>query len=86
MLLTLVDAIFLCAFYGLISAAFAPFVHPRILVGIILENEGGGSAKAAPLARKMIDKYLLDLYPDGYMGEKEPVQMKFGLGGTVMVQ
>lgn len=66
--------------------AFAPFVHPRILVGIILENEGGGSAKAAPLARKMIDKYLLDLYPDGYMGEKEPVQMKFGLGGTVMVQ
>lgn len=26
MLLTLVDAIFLCAFYGLISAAFAPFV------------------------------------------------------------
>lgn len=66
--------------------AFAPFVHPRILVGIILENEGGGSAKAAPLARKMIDKYLLELYPDGYMGEPEPVKVKFGMGGTVMVQ
>lgn len=66
--------------------AFAPFVHPRILVGIILENEGGGSAKAAPLARKMIDKYLLELYPGGYMGESEPVRVKFGMGGTVMVQ
>ncbi len=66
--------------------AFAPFVHPRILVGIILENEGGGSAKAAPLARKMIDKYLLELAPGGYMGESEPVLMKFGLGGSVQVQ
>lgn len=66
--------------------AYAPFVHPRILVGIILENEGGGSAKAAPLARKIIDKYLLDLYPGGYMGESMPVRMKLGLGGTVNVQ
>ncbi len=66
--------------------AFAPFRHPRILVGIILENEGGGSAKAAPLARRMIDKYLLELYPDGYMGETQPVEQKFGLGGTVLVQ
>ncbi|MBO6257981.1 MAG: penicillin-binding protein 2 [Succinivibrio sp.] len=66
--------------------AFAPYVHPRILVGIILENEGGGSTKAAPIARKIIDKYLLDLYPGGYMGEKEPHQIKFGMGGTVMVQ
>lgn len=66
--------------------AFAPFVHPRILVGIILENEGGGSAKAAPLARRMIDKYLLELNPGGYLGEKEPKLHKFGLGGSVMVQ
>lgn len=66
--------------------AYAPFLHPRILVGIILENEGGGSAKAAPLARALIDKYLLDLYPGGYMGEKTPVMTKFGIGGTVAVQ
>ena len=66
--------------------AFAPYVHPRILVGVILENEGGGSTKAAPIARKIIDKYLLDLYPGGYMGESEPRQVKFGMGGTVMVQ
>lgn len=66
--------------------AFAPYKHPRILVALILENEGGGSAKAAPIARKMIDKYLVELYPNGYMGESTGVTEKFGLGGTVTVQ
>ncbi len=66
--------------------AFAPYKHPRILVALILENEGGGSAKAAPIARKLIDKYLLELYPGGYMGESTGVTQKFGLGGTVVVQ
>ena len=66
--------------------AYAPFKKPRILVGVILENEGGGSKKAAPVVRKIIDKYLVDLYPGGYMGEAVPVQEKFGMGGTVMVQ
>ena len=65
--------------------AFAPFKKPRILVAVILENEGGGSTKAAPVARAMIDKYLLDLYPNGYMGD-EPEVVKFGMGGTVVLQ
>lgn len=66
--------------------AFAPYKYPRILVAVILENEGGGSAKAAPIARKLMDKYLLELYPGGYLGESSPVVEKFGLGGTVSVQ
>lgn len=66
--------------------AFAPFVHPRILCGVILENEGGGSAKGAPIIRKMLDKYLLELYPGGYMGERVGVMKRFGIGGTVLVQ
>ncbi len=66
--------------------SFAPFLKPRILVVAILENAGGGSRFAAPLVRKIIDHYLLDLYPNGYMGEKEPRYEKFGLGGTVGVQ
>ena len=66
--------------------AYAPFFKPRILVAVILENEGGGSTKAAPIARKMIDKYLLDLYPNGYMGEANPKLVKFGMGGTVVLQ
>ncbi|MCR5537209.1 MAG: penicillin-binding protein 2 [Succinivibrio sp.] len=66
--------------------AYAPFFKPRILVAIILENEGGGSSKAAPVARKLMDKYLVDLYPGGYMGETIPQQAKLGMGGTVMMQ
>lgn len=62
--------------------AFAPFHRPRILVSIILENQGGGSSVAAPIVRKLMDRYF-ELYPDGYEGEKNPVQVKFGLGGTV---
>lgn len=64
--------------------AFAPFEKPRVLAAIILENEGGGSAKGAPIIRKLLDKYF-ELYP-GYMGESEGRLEKFGLGGTVLVQ
>ncbi|MDY6322336.1 MAG: penicillin-binding protein 2 [Succinivibrio sp.] len=66
--------------------AYAPFLKPRILVGIILENAGGGSRMAAPIARALMDKYLLECDPGGYMGESEPRYVKFGMGGTVGVQ
>ncbi len=65
--------------------AFAPYYRPRILVGIILENEGGGSSVAAPVVRKIMDRYF-ELYPSGYMGEKVPQTIKFGMGGTVEVK
>ena len=66
--------------------AYAPFKKPRILVAVILENEGGGSTKAAPIARSMIDKYLIDLYPNCYMGYPDRKVVKFGMGGTVLLQ
>lgn len=65
--------------------AFAPYHRPRILVGIILENEGGGSSRAAPLVRKLMDRYF-ELYPSGYMGEKQGQTFKFGLAGTVEIK
>lgn len=40
--------------------AFAPYESPKALVGVILENAGGGSKFAAPIARQMLDAYLLD--------------------------
>ncbi|MGN1356185.1 MAG: penicillin-binding protein 2 [Succinivibrionaceae bacterium] len=40
--------------------SFAPYPTPKALVGIILENAGGGSRFAAPLARELLDAYLLD--------------------------
>lgn len=66
--------------------AFAPYYKPRILCAVILENEGGGSAKGAPIIRKLMDKYLLELYPNGYMGEAVGKSIKFGMGGTVEVK
>jgi len=40
--------------------AFAPFEAPTIVVAIVVENApGGGSAFAAPIARRILDTYLL---------------------------
>lgn len=38
--------------------AFAPVETPRIAIAIIVENGGGGSKTAAPIARKMLDHFM----------------------------
>ena len=40
--------------------AFAPAENPRIAVAVLVENSGFGSSNAAPVARKVLDAYLLD--------------------------
>jgi penicillin-binding protein 2 len=40
--------------------AFAPADAPRIAVAVLVENAGFGSMSAAPVARKVMDAYLLD--------------------------
>ena len=37
---------------------FAPFEAPTIVIVVAVENAGGGSANAAPIARKMMDLYF----------------------------
>jgi penicillin-binding protein 2 len=40
--------------------AFAPFDAPKIAVAVVVENApGGGSAFSAPIARRILDRYLL---------------------------
>jgi penicillin-binding protein 2 len=39
--------------------AFAPVENPRIAVAVLVENGGFGAAAAAPIARKVMDAYLL---------------------------
>ena len=39
--------------------AFAPVEAPRIAVAVIVENGGHGGSVAAPIARKVLDQYML---------------------------
>ena len=39
--------------------AFAPLESPEIAVAVLLENGGGGSQMAAPVARAVVDAWLL---------------------------
>lgn len=40
--------------------AFAPIKKPRIAVSVIVENGGSGGQVAAPIAKKVIDHYILN--------------------------
>ena len=40
--------------------AYAPLAAPRVVLAVIVENSGSGSAHAAPLARRLFDRYLGD--------------------------
>ena len=39
--------------------AYAPFENPRIALVVLVENGGSGSKGAAPLARRLLDQYLV---------------------------
>jgi penicillin-binding protein 2 len=43
--------------------AFAPADHPRIALAVLVENGGFGAQSAAPIARMVIDYYLLGKQP-----------------------
>jgi penicillin-binding protein 2 len=46
--------------------AFAPADDPKIVVAVMVENGGHGGATAAPVARKVIDYWLLGKLPTVY--------------------
>lgn len=43
--------------------AFAPVEDPQIAVAVVVENGGGGSSVAGPVARALVDAWLLDELP-----------------------
>ncbi|MCG8489504.1 MAG: penicillin-binding protein 2 [Chromatiales bacterium] len=40
--------------------AFAPVESPKIAIAVVVENGGHGGSVAAPIARKVMDRYLVD--------------------------
>jgi penicillin-binding protein 2 len=43
--------------------SFAPVEKPRIALAVLVENGGHGGTTAAPIARKVLDYYLLGKVP-----------------------
>jgi len=43
--------------------AFGPAQNPRIALAVIVENAGWGTGAAAPIARRVLDYWLLGVYP-----------------------
>jgi penicillin-binding protein 2 len=43
--------------------AYAPADNPQIALAVLVENGGHGAATAAPLARQVLDFYLLGKRP-----------------------
>ncbi|QSX34600.1 penicillin-binding protein 2 [Shewanella avicenniae] len=39
--------------------AYAPFENPKIVLAVVLENAGWGGANAGPVAREMLDDFML---------------------------
>lgn len=44
--------------------AYAPAEDPRIALAVLVENGGSGGATAAPIARKILDYFLLGIEPE----------------------
>ena len=60
--------------------AFAPVEDPRIAVAVLVENGRSGSGTAAPIARTVMDAYLLRQFPPppGTEGAPAPVATEGG--------
>ena len=50
---------------------FAPLDDPKIAIAVVVEHGGSGSRNAAPIARQLLDYYLLErlgMFPDEQTG------------------
>jgi len=52
--------------------AFAPAEDPRIAIAVLVENGRSGSGTAAPIARKIMDAYLLRKFPESAAANAAP--------------
>jgi penicillin-binding protein 2 len=58
--------------------AFAPADKPRIALAVLVENGGFGAQAAAPIARQVLDYYLLGKVPKGPAGEDTDAEEEAG--------
>lgn len=58
--------------------AFAPLENPKIALAVIVENGGFGARAAAPIARTVLDYYLLGKLPDAPKKPAPEIDVKKG--------
>ena len=61
--------------------AYAPADKPRIALAVLVENGGFGAQAAAPIARKVIDYYLLGEHRAGQPAGPRPRSATSDEGG-----
>ncbi len=61
---------------------FAPANDPKIALAVIVENAGWGASAAAPIARRVLDYWLMDQYPS----EADMAAVKLGKAGAPIGQ
>lgn len=54
--------------------AFAPVDKPKIALAVLVENGGFGAQSAAPIARMVLDYYLLGKLPKGPATDTDTVE------------
>jgi penicillin-binding protein 2 len=62
--------------------AFAPAEAPQIAVAVLVENGGFGASAAAPIARQIMDAYLLPRLPKDPAAITAPVPAAATTGVT----
>jgi penicillin-binding protein 2 len=55
--------------------AFAPAEDPKIAISVLVENGGFGASAAAPIARKVLDAYLIGEEPVGPEPKRAPLRL-----------
>ena len=62
--------------------AFAPAEKPRIALAVLVENGGWGASAAAPIARQVLDYYLLGKVPNAPALPKEGAETAVAAGAA----
>jgi penicillin-binding protein 2 len=63
--------------------AYAPAQDPKIAVAVIVENGGHGGSSAGPIARKVMDYYLLGKLPEVELASPEEAAKPNEIAGTL---
>ena len=66
--------------------AYAPAQDPKIALAVIVENGGHGGSAAGPIARKVMDYYLLGKLPEIELAVTEKIAKPNEIAGNASIK